>query len=434
MSIEEVLAARLHDLTPTPPRDVSVDDIAQRVQAGGEPRRTRPVGWMSAVAAAAVVGLLVAGVVALRNSNSSQGPILQPTLTTTRPAPTPTTSAPPVVDGLHAASCTAAQRFPLDRVLKPVTVVLPTGYYNFAGLPILSITTDGDVLAGTAGAGSINPARLDLIRPDGSRTTLYKATDVPLTTNESADIAAAQGDPHWIVFAVAVGGGQKDLRRLGFVNRNTGQATTFRTLPAHSTAIMSEPILFQGHAYWSEVDGNGTGSIYSFDPSTGITRTVDNGDQLGIPTVIGGGLYWQRNGQVFTYRHGKVPTGFPLGATKFPTFATDGTVTVWAQQFQSGVQLLLSTPRMKAPLVLLHSTTTAFIPLAVDGPYVVWDDTQHISILDTRTGATAVVQDSRPMFDTVQMGDGTIAENQTGSKGGAQLAIGQLAALPKLTC
>jgi hypothetical protein len=54
-------------------------------------------------------------------------------------------------------------------------------------------------------------------------------------------------------------------------------------------------------------------------------------------------------------------------------------------------------------------------------------------MLDTRTGATAKVG-SPDAFSTIAAGGGTLAVNQIGSKGGAQLSIAQIASLPKLTC
>lgn len=448
MSIEETLAARLHDVTPTPPREVSVDDVARRVQSMSKPEPVYRQRWVAALTAAAVVGAVAATVVVLRDHGSQDRvPPARPTSTVTRSVPTPSvtkpvptpTPTPSVVNGFHAASCPASELDPFASALKPVPTTVTGGGYDLAGLPILSITSDGDVLAGTSGDATI-PARLDLIRPDGTRSTLYRASDVPLAGNDTVNVASAQGDARWIVFAVAVGPpGQKDLRRLGVVNRTTGTVTTYRTLPANSATIMLPPVLYQGRAYWSEVDSGGTGSVFSLDPSTGSTVTVDTGTGLGTPTMIGGGLYWQHDGHVRAYRPGTLPAGFPPSTAKFPPMASDGKNTVWATTAdtngQTSVELVLSTPDMTTPLVLTHSSTAnILVPLAVGGSYVIWDDGQKLVALDTRTGATATVGDSTPGFSTIAIRAGTIAVNQTGSKGGAQLSISRLASLPKLTC
>jgi hypothetical protein len=343
-----------------------------------------------------------------------------------------------VIDGLHAATCTARQLDPFARVLRPITTTAPGGGYDLAGLPILSVTSDGAVLAGTGPLSS--PARLDLVRPNGTRTTLYRTTDVPLRTGEAAAITAAEGDNRWIVFAVSVGGpGQSDVTRLGVVDRASGTVTTFRRLPTGSTTIVLPPVLYEGRAYWSEVDNGGSGAVFTYDPATGSTATVDRGSMLGTPTVIGGGLYWHRNGHVVTYRRGRIPAGFPFDVGRFPRLVTDGTNTVWATTADTdgriSVRLVLSTPSMPAPLTLLDSATAdTLIPLAVGGHYVVWDDDRGFSALDTRTGATASVGTSSPGFSTVAIGGGTIAVDQIGSKGGAQLSIGRIANLPALTC
>lgn len=438
MNLDETVSVLLHELTPEPPREVSVADIARRVRQTAEAKTWYRRPWVAALTAAVIVIAVAAVVVGVRDRWAHHAPAVAPTPTATSAVPTPT-PAPSVVNGIHAPSCRAQQLDPFTNALKPVITTAPGGGYDLAGLPILSITADGDVLVGTQGDGA-NPARLDLVSPDGARTTLYRTSGLPLAAGEVSDFAAAQGDARWIVFGLYVGQpGRGTLSRLGVIDRASGAVTTFRTLPTRSTTIVQAPVLYQGRAYWSEVDGGGTGAIFSYDPATRSTVTVDRGAHLGWPTVIGGGLYWQRDGRVIAYRPGRLPRGFPLSTTKFPRMATDGDVTVWVTTAQTNgtnsVKLVLSTPDMATPLILADSTTAStLVPLAVAGPYVIWDDGQGFTALDTRTGATATVGNTQPGFSTIATGGGTIAINQIGSKGGAQLSVGRISTLPKLTC
>ena len=308
--------------------------------------------------------------------------------------------------------------------------------YNLAGLPILSVTSDGEVLAGPRSV----PGRLDLISPAGSVTTLYKTTDVPVGQGESALITAAQADSRWVEFAVSVGSGQLDVRRLAVLDRASGAVTAFRSLPVNSRIIILPPVLFQGAVYWTEVDSSGSGSVFRYDPATGRTDTIGTGTLLSAPTLIGGGLYWQRGSQVVTYRPGRIPAGYPLGGPKIGSPVTDGTTSVWATTVGSPpdarVELMLSRPGRKAPIAIYQTSADGFAdPLAVAGPFVIWEDTTFLVVLDTRTGATAsAFPVNGPEFTTADAGGTVLAVNEIGSKGGAQLMLAQTNTLPELHC
>lgn len=438
--IEERLTEALREAAEAIARSDEAEPASSTHLADPFHRNTqrRPLRWLlPAVAAAAVVAVVAALTIGLRHVTAP--PAAPHGNTSSAPSPHASTStAPAAVTGIHPASCRARQTDPFSGVLKQILTTGAQGSYDLAGLPLLAVTSDGAALAGTTG-GRSSPARLDLIHPDGSRSTLYRATDVPLSGDDAADISAAQGDARWVVFGVFVGADQKDLRRLGVVDRRSGVVTTFRTLPLNDPTIMQPPVLSGGRAYWSETDSSGTGAVFAYDPTDGRTDVVDRGRVVTRPTVIGGGLYWQRDGRVVAYHAGAVPAGFPLATASFPKTATDGTTTVWAAMAgvpgRLSLHLELGRPGMAAPLTIYESSAAAnVIPLAVAGPFVIWDDTQTITALDTRTGATAQIGYSSPGFSTVSAGGGMLAVNQIGSKGGAQLFIARIAALPELHC
>jgi hypothetical protein len=403
--------------------------------------------WLLPLTAAATVLILASATVLLIDARRTSRSGAPPGPVGTSPAPTSSTSAPtphptpsgqptlPVVDGVHPASCRVADPSGFTNAFRTVGNASPTSY-NLAGSPILSVTSDGDVLAGPR----TTPGRLDLISPAGSVTTLYKTTDVPLELDESAMITAAQADSRWVEFAVSIGNGQLDVRRLAVFDRASGAVTAFRSLPVNSPIIILPPVLFQDAVYWTEVDSGGSGSVFRYDPATGRTDTIGSGTLLSSPTLIGGGLYWQRGGQVVTYRPGRIPAGYPLGGPKIGSPVTDGTTSVWATTVGSPpdarVELMLSRPDLKAPIAIYQTPADGFAdPRAVVGPFVIWKDATSLVVLDTRTGATATpFPASGPEFTTAAVGGTVLAINEIGSKGGAQLLLAQTNTLPELRC
>jgi hypothetical protein len=265
---------------------------------------------------------------------------------------------------------------------------------------------------------------------------LYRVPDAVLGGQNGA-ISSAQGDAHWITFAVAVGDGQATTIELGVVNRATGAVSILRTLAPSTPLLLSPPVLADGRIYWAEIDSAASGTVYQHDPVSHVTTAVDHGDGLTWPAAVGAGLYWRRDGRLVTYRPGKALPGFPLDSAKLPRIATDGTAAVWAASTTDGrVQLMFSRPGLPAAVVLLTSSAdNVLVPLAVSGPYVLWSDGQRFRALDLRTGAVSRIgDDNSPAFSTVAAGGGTIDVNQIGSKGGAQLSITTTAKLPELTC
>jgi hypothetical protein len=439
--LTEALAAGADAITRSNTSEPTMTDWQppRTVDRRTDHRRRTP--FLLVAAAATIVGAVAALAVFVRPDASRPA---APHHTSTLPSPAPSTSRtaapnpqPRVVNGIHAPTCVARQTDPVSHVLKQVLTSGVGGSYDFAGLPILSVTTDGDVLAGTVGS-KFNPGRLDLIRPNGSRTTLYRASDVPLDSNQNVGVSAAQGDKRWIVFAVSVMQGQGDVVRLGLVDRRSGVVTVFRTLPAFSSTIILPPVLYDGRPYWTEVYSAGTDSVFTYDAVSRRIERLSSGSQLGAPAAIGGGLYWQRDGRVVAYRHGTLPAGFPSSLVKFPPLAGDGKTTVWTTTADPNgrlhVLLELGQAGMATALTLVDSTTAdTIVPLAVAGPYVFWNGGTSFTMLDTRTGATAKVGFSDP-FSTIAAGGGTLAVNQIGSKGGARLSVARITDLPELTC
>lgn len=395
-------------------------------------RRTapRPRTWLlSAAAVAALVAALAVVATGLRPGASRPGG-------PATPAPTPTTSpthsaAPSVVDGVHALTCRVSSPDPFVPALRPVSGVLPDGSVDLTGLPIDSVLPDGNVLVGTVDA---TPPRLDEVRPDGTRTTLWTGPQTAVG-QQIFSVTAAQGDSRWISFALTEGdAGQSTITQLLVLDRADGRATAFRTVPRAQVSGVWPPTLFDGSVFWGEFDGSGRGSILRYDPATAVTSVLGRGDAIGPPTVVGGGLYWQLGGRLVTYRAGRVPAGFPIDRPKLPRTATDGTTTVWQEASGSGTVLALSRPGMDSPLTVVRSASDVLVPLAVAGPFVLYDDGRVIRALDTRTGAAGTVAPSSAPWSTAAAGGGTLALNELGSRGGANLLVARIAALPALRC
>jgi len=440
------LAATATRISPSPGAPERA--IERALTPAGAPRERVPVlRWLLPLAAAAAVLILASATVLLIDARgtSRSGPPTRPggaspALTSSASAPTPPPSPAgqptlPVVDGVHPASCRAADPSGFANAFRPVGSGSPTSY-DLAGSPILSVTSDGDVLAGPRSM----PGRLDLITPAGSVTTLYKTADVPLEQGESAMITAAQADSRWVEFAVSIGNGQLNVRRLAILDRASGAVTAFRSLPANSLIIILPPVLFQDAVYWTELDSGGSGSVFRYDPVTGRTVTIGSGTLLSSPTLIGGGLYWQRGSQVVTYRPGRISAGYPLGGREVGPPVTDGTTSVWATTVGSPpdarVELMLSRPGVKSAIAIYQTSADGFAdPRAVVGPFVMWKDTTSLVVLDTRTGATATpFPASGPEFTTADVGGTVLAVNEIGSKGGAQLFLARTNTLPELRC
>ena len=410
-------------------------------RAGWAPR------WLPPLAAAAVAAVGVSATVltvqgrhSTRPADSSRPSAAAPTPTASTPAPSPSSTPTPrlpVVDGIHPASCTAGNADAFQRSLTRVSTDVPPGSYDSNGHPILSVTTDGDTLAAPK---DFVPARLDLVTPSGQISTLYTAHNTPVGPGETAAISAAQGDATWIAFAVSAGAGQSEIRQLGIIERSSGAVTIIRTLPAMSGTIILGPVLFRDEVFWTEVGAGDADSVKRYDPATGSISTVGSGSGLSPLAVIGGGLYWQQDGQLVSYAAGHLPAGYSVRSGKPTQLVTDGTTTVWPTTAGSPpamqVQVLLSRPNLRSPVIVTQLPADEIAtPLAVVGPYVLWRSTDSIMVLDTRTGATAnVAQGAPPPFDNAAAGGGVLAVNSLGPKGGAQLFVARLADLPELHC
>lgn len=305
--------------------------------------------------------------------------------------------------------------------------------YNIDGYPILAVDSAAEVLAAPAPGTS-----LVLVRADRTTTTLYTPPAVAVAAGGPARVVAGQLDSHWAVFALSLGGGQGEIRQLGVVDRTTGAVRVFRSLPIGNLDTVSAPVLFGGQVFWSEATSADLGDVYRYDPATGSTSTLARGQHAGNITALAGGLYWQNDGKVVTYRTGQLPAGFTFTLDKINTmFGDQGTYawSTWAYGASTPVSVIrVSHDGMTNPLTAYAAPADGIVVLlAVTGPFVIWEDATNIVALDTRTGATTVLTTVNE-FSTVQAAGGILALNYAGSKGGAQLQVIRAADLPELRC
>ena len=449
------LAATARSAVPTP--DAAERAIGRaREASGGRPARAGwGLRWAAPLAAAAVAILVISTTVlavqarhanrpggSVQSAVSTPAPTMTPPSTplSTTPPPTPTSSAPSpvhlqVVDGIHPATCPAIEpgKFPYD--LNGASVPVPPGVRP-PGMPILSVTAAGEVLATSPAIH----AKLYLVTASGQMSTLYTAQDIQLATNETAAITAAQGDARWVAFAVSTGSaGQMAVRQLAVVDRSDGHVAVIHASPSFSPEFITGPVLFRDLVFWTEVDNGGNGSVYRYDPGSGKTTTVGSGTQLSALAAIGGGLYWQQDGHTVTYAAGELPAGYRLDTNKLTAPVSDGVTSVWATTTwtSAGLQLEIMLSRLgnRAPMVIYEgSADQVDTPLAVAGPYVLWRAADEIHMLDTRTGAVQRIVGVDPMTGTAAAGGGVLAVNTMGSMGGQLLYFGAVASLPEFHC
>ncbi len=414
--------------------------IAHAVHTPPRPSRTR--GWTVPLIAAAVVLLVVSATVLLAakvhrpgrpaTPPASSAPLTPtPTVTSTAPPPTPTTTPAPltVIDGIHPITCRTTNADTVMRQLRNVQAMTALGTPDLSGLPILSVTPTGDVLTGPQSYG-----KLDLVSSSGGISVLYTA---PGVSDPTARVSWAQADSRWVAFAESVGQGQSSIVSLAVIDRASGTATVFRRYAAIGSTMALPPVLYDGAVYWTERTST-TGAVLRYDPATGQTSTLATGTNLSPVVMTGGGLYWQAGTTLVTYRGGQLPPGFALTGGKLTAPVTDGTTSVWVAPLtaDSPLTLELSRPGMTRPVPIVQEPASAglLVPLAVAGPYVLWQDNTGIVALDTRTGAATVLLPPNVTFANAAANGPTLALNEIGSKGGAALLLGHIDTLPRLHC
>ena len=396
------------------------------------PRRIRDHwAWIAAAASVAVIAGLV---IALRDSGRPAPPARSVTPTISSPAPSPSSDIRPV-------SCLTQLPASWERALWTTgRVQPPSGTSGTAGLPILGMTPGGDVISSTS--TSTTPQRLLRVRPDRSIDPLYTVPQATPGQGTTRIGGSAQADSRWVVFSLIVGDGQGARGGIDAVDLDTHEVRTIRSTDLGTELIVSEPMLLDGKVYWSEVTNAGEGHVYEYDLSSSARRTLDSGLVTG-PQVLGGGVVWMR-GDTTVVEHvpPTLPSGYSPQFNKEGTLLVDGSTSAWLDPQRSALRI--TTAAHPAGVTVYTAPNAILSLLALSGRYLFWSDGMHITVLDTRTGASSYLERgvaAVPQFDNVTaaganaaVASGIVAATRSGASGGAELGIAPVSDLPDLRC
>jgi hypothetical protein len=386
--------------------------------------------WLAAAACVAAVAALAVG---LRGGGHSAPPA---TSQSPSISPSPSRTVPSDPNAIHPASCAVTlpdawqQAFTTGRVPSP-----GASQTTSAGLPILAMTPSGDVVSATATV----PQRLVLVRPDRSIQTLYTAPRTIPGQGDAEIAGQAQADSGWVVFGLDVRQGEASLDGIYAVDTKTRQVRTIRSTDLGTLPIVSPPVLLGGRVYWSEGLSVGPTSMYQYDLASGVRTTLDTGQVITWPATVGGGLFWMNGSTTVEHVHATLPPGYVVHPTKANVLLQDGGTQAWVGSNGQRTALEMTTAEHPTPMIAFTAPTsdTVLTPLALARPYLIWSDANNITVLDTRTGATANLLPTGGLhlgIDSAAAAGGTIALTQTGAKGGAQLSVVNSVDLPELRC
>jgi len=379
------------------------------------------------IAAAASVALIAGLVIALRDGGRPAPPARSVTPTISSPTPSPSSDIRPV-------SCLTKLPASWERALWTTGRVQSPGT-GAAGLPILGMTPAGDVISSTS-------ERLVLVRRDHSIHPLYTASQSTSGQGPVRIGGSAQADSRWVVFSLIIGGGQGGRGGIDAVDLDTHEVRTIRSTDLGTELIVSEPVLLDGKVYWSEVTNAGEGHVYVYDLSTSARRTLDSGLVTG-PQVLGGGVVWMR-GDTTVVEHvpPTLPSGYSPQFNKQGTLLVDGSTSAWLDPQRSALRI--TTAAHPAGVTVYTAPNAILSLLALSGRYLFWSDGMHITVLDTRTGASSYLERgvaAVPQFDNVTaaganaaVASGIVAATRSGASGGAELGIAPVSDLPDLRC
>jgi len=398
-------------------------------------RFTSRPGVRTLAAAGAALVLMIAGLAIglhLRGSPSRPAQPVQPPPSTSMPPPSSSSSGVPAPDApVHAAACAV----PLPGSWQQA---IAAGAVQLAGpATLLAIGPSGDALAYVQAPPH---GELVLISPDRATRVLYQ---LPATMSGFSQlrIGGGQLDAHWAMFTIIIGAGEGSLRGIYAVGLATGEVRVARSVADGSSSEVPEPVLLDGRVYWNEHDGGGNGAVYSYDLAAGVRRTLDTG-QLGAPGVLLGQVYWAKDSStVWASGAPTLPPGFELNARKVVQLVHDGTTYAWGAWEASGrdfrhVVKMIAEP-MRSPAIVYPPPSPEDMsdPVALTGPYLLLDDMGTVIALDTRTGATTVLEasDSVIMINALAA-NGVIALAIGDSGSGSRIAIVSASQLPGLNC
>lgn len=429
-ALRDMLQERAGDIEAVPARLTHLERDAdfEPDEEVLDARPTRHSAWLLAAAVALVVAVAGA-IIGIRQLGSHDTRPATPN----SPAPTTTPTAPAHPGGLHPAACTVALPSQWARALFVDGAVEAPGPAASAGLPILAMTPSGDVVSSTNAV----PRQLVLVRPDHSIVRLYTA---PRTVpgQGTVRIGDAVANSRWVVFSLILGGGQGARGGIYAVSLASHAVETVRSTALGALPIVSEPVLLDSKVYWSEGMSTGPMSVYAYDLATGARNTLDTG-QVSPPVSVGRGLVWWHGSSLVEHVRPTLPPGYTLQPSTADVLLSDGGTRAWAAQ-QGGREVLrMSTPAHPDPVTVFTTTDSDAVlsPLALSGPYLIWSGPGDITVLDTRTGATTALVRTGGLqqgFETAAAAHQVLALNDVGSKGGAQLILTAVSALPGLHC
>jgi hypothetical protein len=431
-ALRDMLRERAGDIAEFPSRLVQPDRL-EELPLGDPDSRTsdQHTRWLLAAAVALIVA--VAGAIIGIRQIGQHTPPAAPHPTSLTGAPTAPTTAPAYPGGLHPAACSVALPSRWARALFVDGAVQAPGSAASAGLPILAMTPSGDVVSST----DTVPQQLVVVRPDHSIVPLYTA---PATVPGQGQvrIGDAVANARWVVFSLILGGGQGARGGIYAVSLAGHVVETVRSTALGTLPIVSEPDLLDGKVYWSEAVSTGPMSVYAYDLATGARSTLDTG-QVSPPVSVGGGLIWWHGSRLVEHIRPTLPQGYTIQPSSTDVLLSDSGTYAWAAQ-QGGQEVLqMSTAAHPDPVTVFTASNrdAVLVPLALTGPYLIWSAPEDITVLDTRTGATTALLQTGGMqqgFETAAAAHQVLALNNVGSKGGAQLMLATVSALPSLHC
>ncbi|MCL2780091.1 MAG: hypothetical protein FWD74_01115 [Actinomycetia bacterium] len=471
--VEQILREVFRDIAATTDADGALTEqligaAKSRVRPTTSHRRRVSRGaWLKPVLAAAVVAVISGGIALVAQLPRHGGPASGPSSSTTpsasgapgptNPARSPTaistgTTSPSVSGGPQPMRCTvplpASWRAAMaDPVLQASGVSTADGLVASSGT--LAVAPNGDALAFRTTAAAPR-GQLVLIAPNRSVRVLYNLPTLDPGPGYGGPVApnlyAAQVNTQWAVFALGIPAGQSITAELVAVRLADGATRVVRPQlqgKALMDVIISDPVLLNNSLFWREADASGVGSVYRFDLTVGSRATLATGQLYSEPQLVGGAVTWTTgtpgDAKLHWYGTPSMPAGFTVNPGKgAPFFLRDGSNYAWQGSSDPSSDqrdtILLSLG--SAPPTVVYTAPNkgdSASPQALSGPYLVFDDTNNLIVLDTRTGAATQLAQYQPGTRALAAG-GTIAINQTDAKASMKLILLRTDELPELHC
>jgi hypothetical protein len=290
-------------------RAATVDDARRWTAPAPAPRPARR--WVPALAAAAAVLVVVAGVLAAVR------------LTRTHD------SAPrPAVPSVCSTSLPASWRDAISHA------VLDAG--GRAAAP-LSVASDGSVIAmRDDGVHPGDGREVVQLRPGSEPKVLYAMPDP-----DAYDARQAFLVDHWLFVALhhqdrppkhtIPGDSPIDLAAVMVVDVDTGHARPLATASDNGRLTINSLAVFDGKAYWDERTGYTarTGVVKSYDPRTGETATIYRGRVSWLEVTGAGLVFYDDRDHPLVAAHLPAPVEKAMTSVSRHYLATDGNAYAW---------------------------------------------------------------------------------------------------------